>query len=107
MFSVRGNQNKFIYYGSGLGVHRWVVYSAIALLCRFWRVCICREVRDDIHVAFSPVSSAASSAGADSRPTYSVRNSVRNPKLGIQRRTTHTQLTSRDSSFAPLPKDRR
>jgi hypothetical protein len=36
-------------YGSGLGVYRWVVEAAIALLHRFRRLRIRWETRDDIH----------------------------------------------------------
>ncbi|WP_414505877.1 IS5 family transposase [Streptomyces sp. NEAU-L66] len=39
-------------HGSGLGVHRWVVEGAIALLHWFRRLRIRWEVRDDIHQAF-------------------------------------------------------
>jgi transposase len=38
--------------GSGLGVHRWVVEGAIALLHWFRRLRIRWEIRDDIHQAF-------------------------------------------------------
>ncbi|MFI8215828.1 IS5 family transposase [Streptomyces sp. NPDC085932] len=39
-------------HGSGLGVHRWVVEGAIALLHWFRRPRIRWEIRDDIHRAF-------------------------------------------------------
>lgn len=39
-------------HGSGLGVHRWVVEGALALLRWFRRLRIRRETRDDIHQAF-------------------------------------------------------
>jgi transposase len=39
-------------HGSGLGVHRWVVEGAIALLHWFRRLRIRWEIRDDIHHAF-------------------------------------------------------
>ena len=39
-------------HGSGLGVHRWVVEGAIALLHWFRRLRIRWEIRDDIHQAF-------------------------------------------------------
>ena len=39
-------------HGSGLGVHRWVVEGAIALLHWFRRLRIRWEIRDDIHKAF-------------------------------------------------------
>lgn len=39
-------------HGSGLGVHRWVVEGAIALLHWFRRLRIRWEIRDDIHEAF-------------------------------------------------------
>jgi transposase len=39
-------------HGSGLGVYRWVVEGAIALLHWFRRLRIRWEVRDDIHQAF-------------------------------------------------------
>ncbi|WUA21192.1 IS5 family transposase [Streptomyces canus] len=39
-------------HGSGLGVHRWVVESAIALLHCFRRLRIRWEIRDDIHQGF-------------------------------------------------------
>ena len=39
-------------HGSGLGVHRWVVEGALALLHWFRRLCIPWERRDDIHQAF-------------------------------------------------------
>jgi hypothetical protein len=51
-------------HGSGLGVHRWVVEGAIALLHWFRRLRIRWEIRDDIHHAFAP-SAAPSSAGDD------------------------------------------
>jgi len=39
-------------HGSGLGVYRWVVEGAIALLHWFRRLRIRWEIRDDIHEAF-------------------------------------------------------
>lgn len=39
-------------HGSGLGVHRWVVEGAIALLHWFRRLRTRWEIRDDIHRAF-------------------------------------------------------
>ncbi|MER5525942.1 IS5 family transposase [Streptomyces sp. NPDC002677] len=39
-------------YGSGLGVHRWVVEAAFALLHRFRRLRTRWEIRDDLHEAF-------------------------------------------------------
>ncbi|GAA1965444.1 IS5 family transposase [Catenulispora subtropica] len=39
-------------HGSGLGVHRWVVEGALALLHWFRRLRIRWEIRDDIHNAF-------------------------------------------------------
>jgi transposase len=39
-------------HGSGLGVYRWVVEQAFALLHWFRRLRIRWEVRDDIHEAF-------------------------------------------------------
>lgn len=39
-------------HGSGLGVYRWVVEQALALLHWFRRLRIRWEVRDDIHEAF-------------------------------------------------------
>lgn len=39
-------------HGSGLGVHRWVVERALALLHWFRRLRVRWEVRDDIHEAF-------------------------------------------------------
>jgi hypothetical protein len=45
-------------HGSGLGVHRWVVERAIALLHWFRRLRIRWEVRDDIHEAFMTLASA-------------------------------------------------
>jgi hypothetical protein len=39
-------------HGSGLGVHRWVVEGAFALLPWFRRLRIRWEIRDDIHQAF-------------------------------------------------------
>lgn len=46
-FAERGAE-----HGSGLGVYRWGVEQAIALLHWFRRLCIRREIRDDIHEAF-------------------------------------------------------
>jgi hypothetical protein len=39
-------------HGSGLGVHRWVVEQAFALLHWFRRLRVRWEIRDDIHEAF-------------------------------------------------------
>jgi transposase len=39
-------------HGSGLGVYRWVVEAAFALLHWFRRLRIRWEIRDDIHEAF-------------------------------------------------------
>lgn len=39
-------------HGAGLGVHRWVVEGAIALLRWFRRLHTCWEIRDDICHAF-------------------------------------------------------
>ena len=39
-------------HGSGLGVHRWVVEGAIALMHWFRRLRIRWEIRDDVHHAF-------------------------------------------------------
>ncbi|MCH0567236.1 hypothetical protein I3F54_29405 [Streptomyces sp. MUM 2J] len=39
-------------HGSGLGVHRWVVEAAFALLRWFRRLRIRWEIRDDLHEAF-------------------------------------------------------
>lgn len=39
-------------HGSGLGVHRWVVEGAVALLHWFRRLRIRWEIRDDVHQAF-------------------------------------------------------
>ncbi|GAX58694.1 IS5 family transposase [Streptomyces olivochromogenes] len=39
-------------HGSGLGVHRWVVEAAFALLHWFRRLRIRWEIRDDLHEAF-------------------------------------------------------
>ncbi|MFI7020362.1 IS5 family transposase [Streptomyces sp. NPDC050164] len=41
-----------IEHGSGLGVHRWVVEGAIALLHWFRRLRIRWEIRDDVHQVF-------------------------------------------------------
>ncbi|MFI7443220.1 hypothetical protein [Nonomuraea indica] len=49
-------------HGSGLGVHRWVLEGAIALLHWFRRLRIRWEIRDDIHHAFI-TSVVLSSAG--------------------------------------------
>ncbi|MGW7380808.1 hypothetical protein [Streptomyces sp. NPDC054794] len=38
-------------HGSGLGIHRWVVEGALALLRWFRRPRIRWEIRDDIHQA--------------------------------------------------------
>ncbi|MCI2424314.1 IS5 family transposase [Saccharopolyspora sp. K220] len=46
-FAERGTE-----HGSGLGVYRWVVEQAIALLHWFRRLRIRWEIRDDIHEAF-------------------------------------------------------
>ena len=43
-------------HGSGLGVHRWVVEQAIALLHWFRRLRIRWEIRDDIHEAFLSIA---------------------------------------------------
>ncbi|KZB84175.1 hypothetical protein AVL48_34315 [Amycolatopsis regifaucium] len=39
-------------HGSGLGIHRWVVEGAFALLPWFRRLRIHWEIRDDIHKGF-------------------------------------------------------
>jgi hypothetical protein len=39
-------------HGSGLGIYRWVVEGAFALLHWFRRLRIRWEIRDDIHKAF-------------------------------------------------------
>ena len=39
-------------HGSGLGIYRWVVEGAFALLHWFRRLCIRWEIRDDVHEAF-------------------------------------------------------
>ena len=39
-------------YGSGLGIHRWAVEAAFALLHWFRRLRTRWEIRDDIHQAF-------------------------------------------------------
>ena len=41
-----------IEHGSGLGVYRWVVEGALALLHWFRRLRIRWEIRDDLHDAF-------------------------------------------------------
>jgi transposase len=46
------------HHGSGLGVHRWVVEAAFALLHWFRRLRIRWEIRDDIHRAFLTPSCA-------------------------------------------------
>ncbi|MFD5387922.1 IS5 family transposase [Streptomyces sp. NPDC127074] len=46
-------------HGSGLGVYRWVVEGAIALLHWFRRLRIRWEIRDDIHHAFVTLGCAA------------------------------------------------
>jgi transposase len=43
-------------HGSGLGVHRWVVEQAFALLHWFRRLRIRWEIRDDIHEAFLSIA---------------------------------------------------
>lgn len=43
-------------HGSGLGVYRWVVEQAFALLHWFRRLRIRWEVRDDIHEAFLSIA---------------------------------------------------
>ncbi|GAA3577564.1 hypothetical protein GCM10022222_72820 [Amycolatopsis ultiminotia] len=43
-------------HGSGLGVHRWVVEHAFALLHWFRRLRIRWEIRDDIHEAFRSIA---------------------------------------------------
>jgi transposase len=45
-------------HGSGLGVHRWVVEQAIALLHWFRRLRTRWEIRDDIHEAFLSLACA-------------------------------------------------
>jgi transposase len=45
-------------HGSGLGVHRYVVERAIALLHWFRRLRIRWEIRDDIHEAFMTLAAA-------------------------------------------------
>jgi hypothetical protein len=45
-------------HGSGLGVYRWVVEQAIALLHWFRRLRIRWEIRDDIHEAFLSIGCA-------------------------------------------------
>jgi transposase len=45
-------------HGSGLGVYRWVVEQAIALLHWFRRLRIRWEIRDDIHEAFLTIGCA-------------------------------------------------
>lgn len=45
-------------YGSGLGVHRWVIEQSIALLHRLRRLRIRWEIRDDIHEAFLSLACA-------------------------------------------------
>jgi hypothetical protein len=45
-------------HGSGLGVYRWVVEGAIALLHWFRRLRIRWEIRDDIHEAFMTLAAA-------------------------------------------------
>lgn len=47
-------------HGFGLGVHRWVVEGAIALLHRFRRLRSRWEIRDDIRHAFGTLGCAAS-----------------------------------------------
>jgi hypothetical protein len=42
--------------GSGLGIYRWVVEQAFALLHWFRRLCIRWEIRDDIHEAFLSIA---------------------------------------------------
>ena len=45
-------------HGSGLGVHRWVVEQAFALLHWFRRLRIRWEIRDDIHEAFLSIGAS-------------------------------------------------
>ena len=45
-------------HSSGLGVHRWVVEQAVALLHWFRRLRIRWEIRDDIHEAFLSLACA-------------------------------------------------
>jgi hypothetical protein len=45
-------------HGSGLGVYRWVVEQALALLHWFRRLRIRWEIRDDIHEAFLTLACA-------------------------------------------------
>lgn len=45
-------------HGSGLGVYRWVVEQAFALLHWFRRLRIRWEIRDDIHEAFLQMACA-------------------------------------------------
>lgn len=45
-------------HGSGLGVHRWVVEGAFALLHWFRRLRIRWEARDDLHEDFLPLDCA-------------------------------------------------
>ncbi len=44
--------HRGVEHGSGLGVHRWVVEGAFALLHWFRRLRIRWEIRDDLHQAF-------------------------------------------------------
>lgn len=46
-------------HGSGLGIHRWVVEGALALLHWFRRLRIRWEIRDDIHQAFVTLGCAS------------------------------------------------
>ena len=61
-------------HGSGLGVHRWVVEQAVALLHWSRRLRIRWKIRDDIH-EHSSASPAPSSAGADCATSHFVRTS--------------------------------
>ncbi|GHK05609.1 hypothetical protein SY2F82_74060 [Streptomyces sp. Y2F8-2] len=45
-------------HGFGLGIHRWVVERAFALLHHFRRLRIRWDIRDDINEAFSSVGCA-------------------------------------------------
>jgi IS5 family transposase len=49
---------RFTDHGSGLGVWRWVVEQAMALLHRFRRLRVRDERRDDIHEAFLSLACA-------------------------------------------------
>jgi hypothetical protein len=66
MITTGGNRNdvtphiarRGIEHGSGLGVYRWVVEGALALLHWFRRRRIRWEIRDDIHDAFRTLGCA-------------------------------------------------